>query len=162
MNTLYIAFGSNLCKRQMRRRCFSARPLGKFYLTSARLVFRGVADLEYDANSRVPCGLWSITSADEAALDRCEGVARGTYFKSWDVVLRYQGEPRHALLYLMRSERVLPPKPHYIDTIRQGYRDFGLDQSYLDDAIEYSMQNKTDSNQRRASLFELPFDPQGS
>ena len=74
MAKLYIAFGSNLSKRQMRQRCPTARPLGKFMLTEARLVFRGVADLEYAPGETVPCGLWSLYASDERALDGYEGV----------------------------------------------------------------------------------------
>src|ERR1700693_3768222 len=98
MSKLYIAFGSNLAKRQMRQRCPTARPLGKFLLTSARLVFRGVADLECHAGENAPCGLWAINQADEVALDRYEGVGLGRYGK-FHVDLEYLGRPRQAIIY---------------------------------------------------------------
>jgi len=44
-------------------------------LTSARLVFRGAADVDYMKDSVMPCVLWAITKSDEDALDRYEGVA---------------------------------------------------------------------------------------
>lgn len=138
----YIAYGSNLNKRQMKKRCPDATPIGKFTLTSARLIFRGVADVEYAFNSVVPCGLWIISENDEKALDRYEGIDSGLYFKSEEIKLSVQGKKKSALIYLMNSEGIFPPSKGYVDTIREGYRDFGLDQKYLDDAIEHAFLQK--------------------
>jgi hypothetical protein len=150
----------------MRLRCQTARPLGKFMLTSARLVFRCVADLEYDPNSKTPCGLWMINQADERALDWYEGVDSGLYFKSEEIVLKYQDRPRNALIYLMRSDAIYPPSQSYADTIRQGYKDFGLNEKYLDEAIARSFDDKAPDNQttarrarqrdRHQQLVEMP------
>jgi len=143
MGKLYIAYGSNLCKRQMRMRCPGARPVGKFVLTKAKLVFRGVADVEYDPNSSVPCGLWMITAEDERKLDSYEGVNSGTYYKEESIVLRYQGKPQNALIYLMNSgEEIHPPSQHYAEIIRKGYKDFGLDETFLDAALRHSFEQK--------------------
>lgn len=139
---LYIAFGSNLCKSQMRKRCPTARPLGKFMLTNARLIFRGVADLEYAEGAKTPCGLYAIYKADEDRLDGYEGVDSGVYFKSETVKLKWEGEQREALVYLMNSTAVYPPSQTYADIIRRGYKDFDLDQKYLDEAIQRSYQDK--------------------
>ena len=147
---LYISFGSNLCRKQMWSRCPGARPLGKFMLTSARLVFRGAADVDYMKDSIMPCGLWAITKSDEDALDRYEGVAGGLYMKSEDIVLKYKGEPQKALIYLMTSEGVYPPSQAYANIIRQGYRDFKLDESFLDAAIARSFEDKNHDEQTRA------------
>lgn len=143
MASLYVAFGSNINKSQMRRRCPTARPLGKFLLKDARLVFRGVADLEYIAGSKVPCALWMINGDDEAALDMYEGIASGIYFKTREISIEYAGKRRKTVLYLMNSEGVYPPSQSYVDTIRQGYRDFKLDESYLDEAIRRSFSDKS-------------------
>lgn len=168
MTELYISFGSNLNKRQMRLRCATARPLGKFILTNARLVFRGVADVEYEPGGHVPCGLWAINRADERALDAYEGVSLGLYFKSRDIVLKYCGRRRPALIYLMNSEGVYPPTQHYVDIIRRGYKDFDLDEAYLDAAIERSFEEKSPDeqilarrarqrqNRNTAQLVEMP------
>jgi len=143
MGKLMVAYGSNLNKRQMRMRCPGARPIGKFLLTKAKLVFRGVADVEYNAHSEVPCGLWMITEDDERKLDGYEGVRSGMYYKEEGIVLKYQGKPRHALIYLMNSgEEIYPPSAHYVETIRKGYKDFGLDETYLDAAIRHSFEAK--------------------
>lgn len=149
MSKLYISYGSNLCKRAMRVRCPGAKPLGKFMLTKARLVFRGVADVEYDPDGEVPCGLWRINRQDEATLDTYEGVKSGFYDKNESIVLKYKSERTPALIYLMRSEGVFPPSEGYANMIRQGYKDFGLDESYLDEAIERSFLEKEPDDQTR-------------
>jgi hypothetical protein len=140
MTKLYISYGSNLNKRQMRQRCSTARPLGKFYLTDAKLVFRGAADVEYSPGDKVPCGLWAINQADEAALDRYEGAG---YYKETGVVIEYCGRPRNTLMYLMRSsDGIMPPSQHYADIIRRGYKDFELDEKFLNTAIKQSWDEK--------------------
>lgn len=158
MTKLYVAYGSNLSKRQMRMRCPTARPLGKFMLTSARLIFRGVADLEYAPGETTPCGLWSINQADERALDAYEGVGGRFYFKSEEIVLKWAGRARSALIYLMRSDGVYPPSQHYADLLRQGYKDFGLDVRYLDRAIARSFEKDPDE-QTRARRLRQKEDP---
>jgi hypothetical protein len=140
MSKLYIAFGSNLYKTQMPR-CPTARPLGKFMFAQCRLVFRGVADLEYDPESQTPCGLWAINKEDERSLDGYEGVNSGVYFKS-EQTITYLGEKRKALVYLMNSDGIYPPSDTYVKTIRRGYKDFGMDESFLDAAVARSFQDK--------------------
>lgn len=147
---LYAAYGSNLCKRQMRMRCPGARPLGKFMLTSAQLTFRSVADLEFVPDAQTPCGLWAITKDDEHTLDRYEGVTAGVYFKSEDIVIKYCGKPRNVLIYLMNSEAIFPPSKSYVETIRRGYKDFDIDQKYLDEAIERAYEHKNPDDEIRA------------
>lgn len=147
---LYIAYGSNLCKMSMRRRCPDAHPIGKFYLTDARLVFRGVADVEYSPGDRVPCGLWRISGQDERELDRYEGVNSGYYYKEYGIQIEYRGEVRKPLIYLMTTRGVYPPSQSYVDTLRRGYADFNLDQSYLDAAIVDCFKRKKPDEQTRA------------
>jgi hypothetical protein len=143
MSRLYIAYGSNLSKAQMRRRCPNARPLGKFMLARARLVFRCVADLEYAPNEKTPCGLWMLNRDDERVLDLYEGLPGGIYFKTEEIELEYAGRRRKSLIYLMNCSGVYPPSQQYADTIRRGYRDFGLDERYLDNAITRSFAEKS-------------------
>lgn len=134
----YFAYGSNLNKEQMHRRCPKAVAVGKLTLPKARLVFRGVADVIYDPKSNVPGGLWKITKTCERALDRYEGVASGLYAKRYiEISLVEDGErvSRQALLYTMNRDYFAPPADWYASVIRMGYRDFGLDRAVLEEAI---------------------------
>lgn len=142
----YIAYGSNLCQRDMRWRAPDAVPRGRLILDNARLVFRGVADVECEIGHQAQCGLWEISKRDEEALDRYEGVDGGLYCK--DEIDIGRGE--WALIYTMTATGVYPPSDFYVKTIRQGYRDFGLDQSFLDAAILHSFKRKEPCEQTTA------------
>lgn len=146
---LYLAYGSNLNKEQMKWRCPNARPVGRVMFENAMLVFRGVADVIECQGSAVPMGIWRITPSDERALDSYEGTGSGLYSK--EEVWLPNG--KSALIYLMNDSGVMPPSQRYADTIRKGYKDFGLDESYLDAAIARSFDDKAPSrvtSQRRA------------
>lgn len=149
---LMWAYGSNLNKAQMAHRCPAARSLGARWLPNARLVFRSVADVVYDASERCPGGLWRITPEDEIALDAYEGVSGGLYEKQ-HLLVRWKGKPEKMLIYTMLSDAIAPPGEGYLNVIAQGYRDFGLPLDYLDRAVEASWDDKhitEDVRRRRA------------
>ena len=142
---LYFAYGSNLNKRQMASRCPGAVPLGRFTLDDARLVFRGVADVAYEPGAKCLGGVWRITPACEVALDRYEGVARGLYRR--EIVEIDNGES--LLYYVMRSTGIFPPSWDYLESIREGYRDFKIPQRHLIDAVRASWDDKNPSHIER-------------
>jgi len=150
---LYLAYGSNLHKASMKVRCPSAKPVGKLYLTNARLVFRSVADVEYtsDPEARVPVGVWSITRECELSLNRYEGVSIGVYDRYHLPV----GEER-ALMYMMRDTGIAPPGAYYYDIIEKGYRDFGLDTKWLREALRHSHAEKNITRQIRERRERSP------
>lgn len=43
------------------------------------------------------------------------------------------------MAYLMNRGTISPPSPQYYNTILQGYRENGLDESYLETALENSI-----------------------
>ncbi len=140
----YFAYGSNLDVHQMRWRCPRAKKVGRLILPRARLVFRGVADVIYHPHDSVQGGLWEITPKCLAALDAYEGARpdgqglyRREYFK-----ISVEGQAQQALIYVMNSERVAPPSKMYLDTIRRGYADFGLDETVLFEAVRRSYRNE--------------------
>lgn len=58
---LYVAYGSNLDKEQMKYRCPSARPVQSGYLDNWQLIYRGsktgaYASIRY--KKRMPCSRW--------------------------------------------------------------------------------------------------------
>jgi hypothetical protein len=142
----YVAYGSNLCVRDMRLRCQGARPVGRLLLDNARLVFRGVADVVPEPGCATPAGLWLVTPEDEAALDRYEG--NGLAYEKLELELE-GGLP--AFIYVMKNARgIAPPTEYYLGVLRRGYRDFGLDQAYLDDALNHSHDEKAHCPATRA------------
>jgi len=121
------SYGSNMSVEQMARRCPAAQKLAAL-VCRGRLVFRGVADVTGARHEdlRVAGGLWAITPACEAELDRYEGVERGTYLKRY-FRLRVNGRDRWVLFYKMNAKGVMPPTLSYLNTIIRGYHDFGLE-----------------------------------
>lgn len=127
---LYWAYGANLNHAGMQARCPRARPLGAFYRPGLALMFDGVATVR--PGPQAAGGLWSITEHCEASLDQFEGwpdFYRKQYFD-------LQGET--VMYYVMNSSDLNPPGSGYLAVIRQGYHDFGLDTTLLDQAVEHS------------------------
>ena len=139
--SLYYAYGSNLNIDQMALRAPEARALCRLKLPNWKLVFRGVADIAPEAGAHVEGGLWRITGADEAALDRYEGVTHGLYDKNYFHISIPNQDGTHVvekvLFYVMvRDRSAYGPTPSYLATIRTGYADFGCDPAVLDAAVE--------------------------
>jgi hypothetical protein len=140
---LYWAYGSNLCVASMRRRCPDAKKIGKLFVDDATLVFRSVADVTVLEGSVVPGGLWEISRSDERSLDMYEGVASGFYLKRYLTVQRGKRKPEQVLFYQMSTSRgIMPPSDGYLDTIAQGYRDFGLPLEALDEFLAAAWSDK--------------------
>ena len=134
---IYIAYGSNLNIRQMKRRCPDAELLSIGSLKNWTLDFRGsktgsYATIHRKKGSLVPVALWKISKRDEENLDRYEGYPR-FYQKKNVYVFANNGEKIKGMVYIMRSDaRLGQPSDYYIETIRQGYVDTGLDTDYLE------------------------------
>lgn len=149
---LYFAYGSNLNKWQMARRCPRAVSLGRLKLPDWRLVFRGVADLIPDEGAFCWGGVWRITPECERALDYYEGVASGLYRKETIPIEPLADGTNEMLVYVMNSDGVFPPSESYLASIVKGYRDFRLPKSAraaLNRAVAESWDDKAPSHMER-------------
>ena len=145
---LYLAYGSNLNKRQMKVRCPEARIVGTAELSGWRLMFKGSKSgnyltIERDEGCTVPVAVWAVSERDEQSLDCYEGYPIFYYKKDLSVTLREaesgRTRPVQAFVYIMHEERRLGrPSESYMARCREGYRDFGFDTAFLDEAYEYS------------------------
>jgi len=137
MSKLYMAYGSNLNKRQMSYRCPTARAVGSAMIYGHELVFRGVADIAKSNDSmHIPVGIWEIEPRDEHALDVYEGYPN-LYGK-----VKIAG----IMTYTMNRDNISKPSKHYFDTILEGYHDFGLDTSFLYDAAGWAEFEENERN----------------
>lgn len=145
---LYVAYGSNLNKSQMRRRCPDAKPVCGFVMPNHKLVFRGVADVIHEWGAEVHVGLWRITRRCEQSLDVYEGVNPkrpewGMYRKVYLKLSLGRGKNKRterALMYVMNDQESLAlPSQYYYDAIKQDYRDFRLPVSKLEQALDETM-----------------------
>lgn len=105
---LYIAYGSNLNKEQMKYRCPLARPVQSGYLDNWQLIYRGsktgaYASIRYKKGYRVPVGIWEITAHDERYLDMYEGYP-SFYQKKNIYVYLEDGSKVKAMAYIMRPD----------------------------------------------------------
>jgi len=129
MSKYYLAYGSNLNKAQMARRCPDAVPIGTGRINHYGLVFRrGVLTIEPSYDEYVPVGVWKISKEDEKSLDRYEGVPRFYRKETVPIVLNKTDEVVDALYYVMNPGFPIDvPSMSYMWTCTQGYEDFGMD-----------------------------------
>lgn len=107
MRKLYVAYGSNLDKEQMKYRCPEAHPLQSGYLKNWQLIYRGsrtraYASIRYKKGYQVPVGIWEITTSNEKSLDFYEGYPVFYQKKNIYVYLE-DGSRLKAMVYIMRS-----------------------------------------------------------
>jgi len=121
--------------------------MGTSEIEGYELLFKGsqtgaYLTIEEKEGSKVPVAVWSVTEADEAALDRYEGFPTFYYKKEVRLPVKLaSGKTKKltAFVYIMHEERSLGiPSLAYIRTCEEGYRNFGFDTKFLDAAYEIS------------------------
>ena len=140
----YLAYGSNLNRKQMDGRCPGAAAVGRAVIEGYRLSFRhGYLTIEPEEGCSVTVGVYRISEENERALDRYEGYPR-LYFKETMTVpfMGYDASGEHfegkisAMVYIMNAGfPVQGPTEQYLEVCRTGYRDFGLDIWPLNEAV---------------------------
>lgn len=139
MSDLYFAYGSNLDKGRMRKRCPQSEPWQKATLRDYRLAFTrrsqrwgaGVADV-VEAPGGVVWGLlYRMADSDWDELDKAEGVRAGAY-KRHPVVVRAKGAQVDALTYVVVApEPFVEPSPEYLDVILTSVTQLRFPDSYV-------------------------------
>ena len=129
---LYFAFGSNLYRKQMKKRCKDSKYIGCHKLKGYKLVFRhmyyggGVADIEKKKNGVVLGAIYRISKEDEKKLDVYEDFPN-VYIKKY---FRFLG--RKVMFYYMpKKTKLIPPSRRYLNLIIQGYKDCGYKNNYI-------------------------------
>ena len=148
---LYVAYGSNLDKMQMKYRCPGARPVYSGHLENWQLIYRGsktraYASIRYKKGFRVPVGIWEITADNERSLDMYEGYP--SFYQKKNIYVHLEDGSRvKAMVYIMRSDATPGvPSKQYMRTILRGYADFHLDENYL---IESVIRNREETGKER-------------
>ena len=142
----YLAYGSNLNIKQMKRRCPGARIVGTSMILDYELMFKGsqtgaYLTIEPHGDHAVPVAVWAVTPQDEVNLDRYEGYPTFYYKKEMEVLTRDRRNDAirrvNAFVYIMHEEREMAmPSRRYVETCAEGYNDFQMNVKYLIDAIE--------------------------
>ena len=135
---LYIAYGSNINLEQMAYRCPHSKVVGTSEIKDYELEFRGVATIVPNKGAIVPVLIWELDERDLPVLNRYEGWPR--LYRQETMFFELNGREVEGMAYLMNYGELSPPSPQYYNTILQGYRENGLDEKYLQTALENSLQ----------------------
>lgn len=130
--TFYFAYGSNMNRAAMRRRCPGAAAVGPARLAGYRFIMSadGYASVAPAAGDTVHGVLWRLTPSDVAALNAYEAVDSGLYRRRLLPVVQ-DGRRRRALVYVGRRAREGRPKPGHLADIMRAARDWRLPEPYL-------------------------------
>lgn len=132
MSKLYVAYGANLNKRSMKSRCPLAIPRGTLELKGYKLIFNNVANIIKSKDDSVPVVVWSIEKQCEESLDKFEGFP--SLYRKEEIDLAPYGL-NIGFAYIMNYQGYRLPSKSYLDAIREGYDDFGLDKEKLANAV---------------------------
>jgi gamma-glutamylcyclotransferase (GGCT)/AIG2-like uncharacterized protein YtfP len=135
---LYFAYGANLNIENMAQRCPGAVAIQPWHLDDYRLMFSGVATVVPEAKGRVPGALWAITEACEQSLDVFEGYP--WLYRKQEIIM--DGMP--IMFYVMNHSVPSEPAVSYLETIAQGYGDFGLALDDLWAAVQHTREIDND------------------
>lgn len=156
---LYVAYGSNLNKQQMKYRCPTAELYGTGEIKNYELQFKGRSDSAFATiapkeGASVPVAVWEIQPRDEISLDRYEGYP-SHYFKQ-NVPVQLDGKEVNAMVYIMNLRMNFGlPSPHYYKTVLEGYNDCKLDTDVLNKAVDDSAQRYYSSAVQLSSQHSL-------
>jgi gamma-glutamylcyclotransferase (GGCT)/AIG2-like uncharacterized protein YtfP len=130
----YFAYGINLSRRQMVALCPDCQPKFSAELPNYKLIFTGwsrqwhggLVSIRSSRGDKVLGGIYEITEADLAKLDRHEEYPKN-YNRLEVTVYRDSGEQIKAVTYIktLQSEET-KPSVEYVKIIQQGYHDWGL------------------------------------
>lgn len=155
---LYIAYGSNINLEQMAFRCPHSSVVGDSEIKDYELEFRGVATIVPKENASVPVLIWELDERDLPTLNRYEGWPR--LYRQEKMSFELNGKTCEGMAYLMNCGEISPPSQQYYNTILQGYRENGLDESYLQTALVNSIRQEqiADDNFDIDEFEDLDFD----
>ena len=160
----YFAYGSNLCARQMARRCPGAvNPRPATLADHDWLINqRGVATVEPFDGSQVHGVVWQVTDRDLATLDSAEGVP--VRYRRDRLTVHTDDGPFEAWVYI--DHRVDPgaPRPGYLERVVDGAMHHGLPHRWIEflrrwDPAHWPMRAIRSSSSAPRSLSELLADP---
>ena len=137
---IYIAYGSNINLEQMAFRCPHSKVVGTSEIKGYELEFRGVATIVPKKEATVPVLFWELDDRDLPTLNRYEGWPR--LYRQEKMPFEMNGKSYEGMAYLMNRGTISPPSQQYYNTILQGYRENGLDESYLETALKNSIHHE--------------------
>jgi cation transport regulator ChaC len=129
---LHFAYGSNMDRALMERRCPGARLIGGALLRDYRFLITkdGYASVAAARGGTVHGVLWRLTPRDLAALNAYENIDAGLY-RGTQLSVRARGRALRALVYLGRSSVCGRPRRGYMELVVAAARAAGLPADYV-------------------------------
>ena len=142
--TLYFAYGSNMNRAAMARRCPGARAIGPATLEGYKFFvgIDGWGSVKRCAGDSVHGVLWRLTPRDVAALHAYELLHQGLYDVR-HLPVRSGARCRTAMIYLLRRRASGKPKPGYIEMIAASARAWQLPAHYIRSVERWSISRFT-------------------
>jgi phage replication-related protein YjqB (UPF0714/DUF867 family)/gamma-glutamylcyclotransferase (GGCT)/AIG2-like uncharacterized protein YtfP len=160
----YFAYGSNLCAKQMARRCPNATDPRPATLADHDWLIneRGVATVEPFDGSQVHGVVWQLDDHDLATLDSAEGVP--VRYRRDRLTVHTDAGPAEAWVYIDHRVDPGPPRPGYLERIIDGAQHQGLPHRWIEflrrwDPAHWPVPKDNSGNGAPQSLSELLADP---
>jgi gamma-glutamylcyclotransferase (GGCT)/AIG2-like uncharacterized protein YtfP len=130
---IYFAYGANMERDAMRKRCPGARELGTARLSGFRYVIAAGYGSVARAPGRAVFGvLWRLTPRDLAALNIFESLDSGLYRRAM-VTVECGAKRARALVYIGRNGGRRRPMPGYQERLVVAARAWRLPPRYVDE-----------------------------
>lgn len=131
---LYFAYGSNLNRVQMKKRCPDSIPLVSVKLKGYKLVFNEYADIIENEEDIVSGAIYKVSDRDIINLDIYEEYPK--LYKKIDIVVEDdEGKSYNAFVYIMNEKGKVEPAEVYYNIIVQGYKDWDISLKSLENAF---------------------------
>ncbi len=142
--TLYFAYGSNMQRAAMARRCPGARAVGPASLDGYKFFvgIDGWGSVKPKPGQRVHGVLWRLTPRDIAALHAYELLHRGLY-EVRHLPVRVGSSRAQAMIYRLRRRAPGKPKPGYVEMIAAAARGWKLPERYIRSVERWSISRFT-------------------
>jgi Gamma-glutamyl cyclotransferase, AIG2-like len=129
---LHFAYGSNMSRALMHRRCPQAKALGTASIWGWRFVITpdGFGSIAPRAGSVVHGVLWRLTPRDLAAINAYESLDSGLYARRI-LPVRHGSRRVPALLYIARGRGEGRPRPGYMTLVIEAARDWKMPERQL-------------------------------
>ena len=129
---LHFAYGSNMSRALMARRCPQARPLGPATLRGWRFVIspQGYASIVPARGGVVQGVIWTLGPRDLAAVNAYESIDTGLYRRRW-LAVRRGGRQVLALTFVGRRGAAGHPRPGYLEIVVAAASDWCLPDRYV-------------------------------
>jgi hypothetical protein len=130
--TLYFAYGSNMNRSAMARRCPGAQAIGPARLDNYQFFvgIEGWGSVKPNPDATVHGILWRLTPRDIAALHAYELLHAGLY-EVRRLPVRSGAQLQSAMIYLLRRRATGRPKPGYVELIAAAARTWKLPEDYV-------------------------------